>query len=123
PGKDQRRDLSGYDEEDSGRRFPYRGSAGPPLPPRLRPLAVLQLRAHLPHRHRRDAALVRARHQGHPSSTRACRRSRDAGTPRIVSAYTDFYKRRRVMITGGLGFIGSNIARRLTELEADVLLM
>ncbi|RPI57657.1 MAG: NAD-dependent epimerase/dehydratase family protein [Acidobacteria bacterium] len=27
------------------------------------------------------------------------------------------------MITGGLGFIGSNIARRLVELEADVLLM
>lgn len=35
----------------------------------------------------------------------------------------DFYHRRRVMITGGLGFIGSNIARRLVELGADVLLM
>ena len=40
-----------------------------------------------------------------------------------MTSYTDFYKRRRVMITGGLGFIGSNIARRLTELDADVLLM
>jgi UDP-glucose 4-epimerase len=38
-------------------------------------------------------------------------------------AYQDFYQRRRVMITGGLGFIGSNIARRLVELGADVLLM
>jgi UDP-glucose 4-epimerase len=37
--------------------------------------------------------------------------------------YHDFYRGRRVMITGGLGFIGSNIARRLVELGADVLLM
>ena len=37
--------------------------------------------------------------------------------------YQDFYRGRRVMITGGLGFIGSNIARRLVELGSDVLLM
>jgi len=35
----------------------------------------------------------------------------------------DFYRGRRAMITGGLGFIGSNIARRLVELGADVLLI
>ncbi len=42
-----------------------------------------------------------------------------------MSAYTagDFYRNRRVMITGGLGFIGSNIARELAKLGADVLLM
>jgi UDP-glucose 4-epimerase len=38
-------------------------------------------------------------------------------------AYKDFYRGRRVMLTGGLGFIGSNLARQLVALGADVLLV
>jgi UDP-glucose 4-epimerase len=41
----------------------------------------------------------------------------------VTESYREFYKGRRVMITGGLGFIGSNLARQLVALGADVLLM
>ena len=37
--------------------------------------------------------------------------------------HTDFYRGRRVMITGGLGFIGSNLAHRLVALGADVIII
>ncbi len=40
-----------------------------------------------------------------------------------MSDYRDFYRNRPVMITGGLGFIGSNLARQLAGLGADVLLV
>jgi UDP-glucose 4-epimerase len=40
-----------------------------------------------------------------------------------VADYRDFYRGRRVLITGGLGFIGSNLARRLVDLGADILLV
>jgi UDP-glucose 4-epimerase len=40
-----------------------------------------------------------------------------------MSDYRDFYRGRRVMVTGGLGFIGSNLARLLVDLGADVLLV
>ena len=41
----------------------------------------------------------------------------------MTQSYRDFYKGRRVMITGGLGFIGSNLARQLVDLGAEVLLI
>jgi UDP-glucose 4-epimerase len=41
----------------------------------------------------------------------------------VTTDYRDFYRGRRVLITGGLGFIGSNLARQLADLGADVLLV
>jgi UDP-glucose 4-epimerase len=41
----------------------------------------------------------------------------------MSAEYQPFYRGRRVMITGGLGFIGSNLARQLVALGADVLLV
>jgi UDP-glucose 4-epimerase len=41
----------------------------------------------------------------------------------VTAEYRDYYKGRRVMITGGLGFIGSNLARQLVELGAEVLVI
>jgi UDP-glucose 4-epimerase len=41
----------------------------------------------------------------------------------VTADYREFYRGRSVMITGGLGFIGSNLARQLVALGADVLLV
>jgi UDP-glucose 4-epimerase len=41
----------------------------------------------------------------------------------MTADHLDFYRGRRVMITGGLGFIGSNLAWRLADLGADILLV
>ncbi|HUL73376.1 MAG TPA: NAD-dependent epimerase/dehydratase family protein [Vicinamibacterales bacterium] len=41
----------------------------------------------------------------------------------MIGDYREFYRGRRVLITGGLGFIGSNLARQLVDLGADILLV
>jgi UDP-glucose 4-epimerase len=41
----------------------------------------------------------------------------------VSALFYDFYRGRRVMVTGGLGFIGSNLARQLVALGAEVLLV
>ena len=82
---------------------------------------------------RRAAAVVRAR--GDPAQQHrragaapaaaptAADPSRPSSATSVTAPYREFYRGRRVMITGGLGFIGSNLARQLVELGADVLLV
>jgi len=41
----------------------------------------------------------------------------------VRADYKQFYRHRRVLITGGLGFIGSNLAHQLVGLDARVLLV
>jgi UDP-glucose 4-epimerase len=49
--------------------------------------------------------------------------TRNAPTPAGGGDYKAYYRGRRVMITGGVGFIGSNLARQLLDLGAEILLV
>ena len=117
--------------QDSG--FRDRRSAGAPLPSRVRTVAVLQLPPAVPGGEGSARALAgagratRASQAGADSAGADGGRSRQPRLPRtsatVTGDYLSFYKGRRVVITGGLGFIGSNLARRLVDLGADVLLV
>ena len=41
----------------------------------------------------------------------------------MKTGYLSYYRARRVMVTGGLGFIGSNLVRQLVDAGADVLIV
>ena len=46
-----------------------------------------------------------------------------AASPERLEEHREFYRHRRVMITGGLGFIGSTLAHQLVSLGAQVLVV
>src|SRR5574339_395834 len=69
------------------------------------------------------AAHDRGQTEGPSRSDRIGRVSTALGPSAGADAFRAFYRDRRVMITGGLGFIGSNLARQLADLGADVLLV
>ena len=43
--------------------------------------------------------------------------------PTVPTDHLTVFRGKRVLITGGLGFIGSNLAHRLVDLEADILIL
>jgi UDP-glucose 4-epimerase len=47
----------------------------------------------------------------------------ESGSPRPPAEHEKDYAGKLVMVTGGMGFIGSNLARRLVDLDAKVLLV
>ncbi len=124
--------------QNPGRRPANRRGPGPPLPPHARPVAILQLPSRLPYRRRRpetldDARCSRPRSEllASPAPQPDGRRRGAPGIDQEMSTqppttggdYRTFYRNRRVMITGGLGFIGSTLAHQLVALKARVLIV
>src|SRR5262249_16398211 len=117
-----RRDLRRAHEEGPGPGLPHRPGPRPPLSPHLRQEPVLQLPPGLPHPAGPGTALAGARGaQGAPEAGRGGGRARSARRRPFVIDHRDYYRGRKVLVTGGLGFIGSHPCRRLADLGASVL--
>ena len=104
----QRRHLPRDDEEDQDAGFRDRGGAGASLPPRVRPVAVLQLPPAVPHRGRRGRLWVqlvvvgrhrRGEHAAAPDAGQGAAARPDAiaherGLPRVLSRPSRAHHRR-----------------------------
>src|SRR5206468_4410363 len=101
-------------------RIRHRRGAGSPLPSRVRKIAILQRPPHREDGPRRPPPLARARRPATASPPSGGGRGHHAP---VTADHRQFYRGLKVMITGGLGFIGSNLARRLVDLGAHVLLV
>ena len=112
------RHLRGAHEEGAGPRLPHRRGARAPLPPHLRQSQFFNF----PRVARTLADLVRLWLELVVRKEHLRRRRRSprpaARTQPRVSDHRDFYRGRKVLVTGALGFIGSNLCRTLADLGA-----
>src|SRR6185436_1390071 len=103
------RDLRRAHEEGARPRLPHRRGPGASLPPHLRQEPVLQ----------RPPRSQDAARPHEPVARAGAAPGAPAREGRLMD-YRDFYRGKHVLVTGGLGFIGSNLCRALADLGAKV---